>query len=184
MQLLKNLPLLVEAAESDIMNEATYSFDVSTSSASETELAEAALQRDVNNVTFDVDMSTSSASESQLPSLSTLAAAAAASPRPPSLHQSPPGSPTQISFAVDETIDAVDTASEDSLRSEDMVATDDAPPVHAAVDCAPGSERRSAAKTSWSRGPGFLIHRRQTVTGTCVYCLQSSITLRVKISNL
>jgi len=183
LQLLKNLPLLVEAAESDIMNEATYSFDVSTSSASETELAEAAVQRDVNNVTFDVDMSTSSASESQLPSLST-SAAAAASPRPPSLHQSPPGSPTQISFAVDETIDAVDTASEDSLRSEDMVATDDAPPVHAAVDCAPGSERRSAAKTSWSRGPGLLIHRRQTVTGTCVYCLQSSITLRLKISNM
>jgi len=150
LQLLENLPLLVEAAESDIMNEATYSFDVSTSSASETELAEAALQLDVNNVTFDVDMSTSSASESQLPSLST-SAAAAASPRPPSLHQSPPGSPTQISFAVDETIDAVDTASEDSLRSEDMVATDDAPPVHAAVDCAP--ERAS------KRGKDVLVAR-------------------------
>jgi len=110
-----NLPLLVEAAESDVLKE--------------TEMAEAALQRDVvNDATFDVDMSTSSASESQLPSLST-SAAAAASPRPPSLHQSPPGSATQISFAVDETIDAVDTASEDSLRSDDMVATDDAPPV-------------------------------------------------------
>ena len=82
-----NLPLLVEAAESDILKE--------------TEMAEAALQRDVvNDATFDVDMSTSSASESQLRSLST-SAAAAASPRPPSLHQSPPGSATQISFAVD-----------------------------------------------------------------------------------
>jgi len=131
-----NLPLLVEAAESDILKE--------------TEMAEAALQRDVvNDATFDVDMSTSSASESQLRSLST-SAAAAASPRPPSLHQSPPGSATQISFAVDETRRSTPSILRRRIRCGAMtwwrLTT-----LRQSSNGLCTRERRSAAKTSWSR---------------------------------